>query len=313
MVRKTATLLNYKLRKIGMTLTIHAGVLNVAYEQYGPADGWPCIMGHGFPYDAHAYDETAPLLAEAGARVVVPYLRGYGPTRFLSGETLRSGEQAALGADLKALMDALGFERAVLGGYDWGGRAACVVAALWPERVEALVSANSYNIQDIAHSLEPASAAEEATFWYQYYFHSERGRRGLARDRRGVARQLWRMWSPNWAFDDPTFERTAAAFDNPDFVEVVIHSYRHRFGLVSGDPAYALIETRLSAQPSIDVPAITIDGDADGVNSGTSHHAGKFGGMHEHRVFRAAGHNLPQERPEDWARAVLDARTIANG
>jgi len=294
-----------------MISTVRAGVLDVAYEEYGPSDGWPCIMGHGFPYDIHAYAEAAPLLAEAGARVVVPYLRGYGPTRFLSDETLRSGEQAALGADLKALMDALGFERAVLGGYDWGGRAACIVAALWPERVEALVSANSYNIQDIARSLEPALPAEEATFWYQYYFHSERGRRGLARDRRGVARQLWRMWSPNWAFDDPTFERTATAFDNPDFVEVVIHSYRHRFGLVPGDPAYALIETRLSAQPPIDVPTITIDGDADGVNSGTSHHAGKFGGPHEHRIFERAGHNLPQERPHDWARAVLDARAMA--
>ena len=294
-----------------MTETVDAGVLRIAYEEYGSSDGWPCIMGHGFPYDVHAYAEAASLLAEAGARVIVPYLRGYGPTRFLSSDTFRSGEQAALGADLKALMDALGIERAVLGGYDWGGRAACIVAALWPERVDALVSANSYNIQDIARSLEPASAAEEATFWYQYYFHSERGRRGLLANRRDVARQLWRMWSPNWSFDDVTFDRSAEAFDNPDFVEIVIHSYRHRFGLVQGDPAYALIETRLSAQPPIDVPAITIDGDADGVNSGTSHHAGKFGGAHEHRIFRKAGHNLPQERPQEWARAVLDARTMA--
>jgi pimeloyl-ACP methyl ester carboxylesterase len=294
-----------------MTKTVDAGVLNIAYEEYGATDGWPCVMGHGFPYDVQAYAEAAPLLAEAGARVIVPYLRGYGPTRFLSSETLRSGEQAALGADLKALMDALGIERAVLGGYDWGGRAACVVAALWPERVEALVSGNSYNIQDIARSLEPAPPAEKASFWYQYYFHSERGRRGLARDRAGIARLLWRMWSPAWKFDDAIFERTAAAFDNPDFVEVVIHSYRHRDGLVPGDTAYAAIETRLSALPRIDVPAITIDGDADGVNSGTSDHAGMFGGPHQHRVFDGAGHNLPQERPRDWARAVLDARTLA--
>jgi pimeloyl-ACP methyl ester carboxylesterase len=208
-------------------------------------------------------------------------------------------------------MDALGIDRTVLGGYDWGGRAACIVAALWPERVEALVSGNSYNIQDIARSLEPAPPAEEAAFWYQYYFHSERGRRGLARDRAGIARQLWRMWSPNWHFDDETFGRSAAAFDNPDFVEVVIHSYRHRFGLVPGDPAYAVIETRLGAQPKIDVPAITIDGDADGVDSGTAHHARKFAGPHEHRVFARAGHNLPQERPRDWAQAVLDARSMA--
>jgi pimeloyl-ACP methyl ester carboxylesterase len=296
-----------------MTKSIDAGVLNVAYEEYGPADGWPCVMGHGFPYDAHAYAEAAPLLAKAGARVIVPYLRGYGPTRFLSPDTFRSGEQAALGVDLKALMDALGIGRAVLGGYDWGGRAACIVAALWPDRVAALVSANSYNIQDIARSLEPAPPAEEASFWYQYYFHSERGRRGLERNRAGIARQLWRMWSPNWKFDDETFDRTAASFDNPDFVEIVIHSYRHRYGLVPGDPAYATIETRLGAQPRIEVPAITVDGDADGVDAGTSHHAGKFAGPHEHRVFHRAGHNLPQERPRDWARAVLDARAMALG
>jgi pimeloyl-ACP methyl ester carboxylesterase len=175
------------------------------------------------------------------------------------------------------------------------------------------VSANSYNIQDIARAIEPASAAEEAAFWYQYYFHSERGRRGLTKDRRGIARLLWRMWSPTWAFDEATFERTAGAFDNPDFVEVVIHSYRHRYGLAPGDPRYAAIEAALSAQPPIAVPAITIDGDADGVNPGTAHHAKKFAGPHQHRIFEGAGHNLPQERPEEWARAVIDARAIALG
>jgi pimeloyl-ACP methyl ester carboxylesterase len=267
-------------------------------------------MGHGFPYDVHAYADAAPMLAEAGARVIVPWLRGYGPTRFLSPDTPRSGEQAALGADMLALMDALGIGRAVVGGYDWGGRAACIVAALWPDRVMALVSGNSYNIQDIARSWEPAPAAEEAAYWYQYYFHSELGRRGLERDRRGIARQLWRMWSPTWRFDSATFERTAAAFDNPDFVEVVIHSYRHRYGLVPGDPAVAHVETRLTAQPPIAVPAISIDGDADGVNPGTAHHAARFAGPHEHRVFAGAGHNLPQERPADWAQAVLGARAM---
>jgi pimeloyl-ACP methyl ester carboxylesterase len=291
---------------------IKAGPLEIAYLEYGPASGWPCIMGHGFPYDVHAYAETAPLLAEAGARVIVPYLRGYGPTRFLEAETLRSGEQAALGADLLALMDALKIERAVLCGYDWGGRAACVVAALHPERAAALVSGNSYNIQNIARAMAPASPAEEASFWYQYYFHNERGRRGLEKDRRGIARLLWRMWSPNWAFDDATFDRTASAFDNPDFVAVVIHSYRHRYGLVAGDPAYASIEMGLAAQPPIAVPAITIDGDADGVNPGTADHAKRFTGPHEHRVFKGAGHNLPQERPEEWAQAVIDARSMAN-
>ena len=279
----------------------------------GSSSGWPCILGHGFPYDVHAYDEAAPILAQAGARVIVPYLRGYGPTRFLNTETLRSGEQAALGADLLGLMDALKIERAVLAGYDWGGRAGCVVAALRPERVIALVSGNSYNIQNIAKALEPASPSEEVALWYQYYFHSERGRRGLDKDRRGIARLLWRMWSPTWPFDDATFERIVTAFDNPDFVDVVIHSYRHRFGLVAGDPAYASIETALAAQPPITVPSITIDGDTDGVNPGTANHAKKFAGPHEHRIFKGAGHNLPQERPKEWARAVIDARKMANG
>ena len=182
--------------------TIDAGVLSIAYVEYGPASGWPCILGHGFPYDVHAYADAGPILADAGARVIVPYLRGFGPTRLLKADTPRSGEQAALGVDLLALMDALGIERAVLGGYDWGGRAACVVAALWPGRAQALVSGNSYNIQDIARAMEPASPSEEAALWYQYYFHSERGRRGLTKDRREIARLLWRMWSPAWAFDE---------------------------------------------------------------------------------------------------------------
>ena len=286
-------------------------VLDIAYHEYGDADGWPCLLGHGFPYDALAYADAARLLAERGARVIVPYLRGYGPTRFLSASTPRSGEQAALAADLLALMDALGIDRAVLGGYDWGGRAACIVAALWPERVVALVSGNSYNVQDIARSGEPAPAAEEASCWYQYYFHAERGRRGLLENRRDIARYLWRDWSPSWAFDEATFEATAASFDNPDFVDVVVHSYRHRYGLVPGDPAVAHLETRLVAQPDIAVPAITIDGAVDGVNPGTAHHAAKFTGPHEHRVLADTGHNLPQERPAEWARAVLDARALA--
>jgi pimeloyl-ACP methyl ester carboxylesterase len=294
--------------------TINTSVLSIAYLEYGVASGWPCILGHGFPYDAHAYDQAAPILAQAGARVIVPYLRGYGPTRFLKAETPRSGEQAALGVDLVDFMDALKIERAVLGGYDWGGRAACIVAALVPMRAVALVSGTSYNIQSIAHAMEPAAAAEEAALWYQYYFHNERGRRGLEKNRRDIARLLWRMWSPNWAFDDATFDRTASAFDNPDFVDVVIHSYRHRYGLApgAGDPRYDEIEMGLAAQPPIAVPAITIDGGADGVNQGTAHHAKKFTGPHEHRIFKSAGHNLPQERPDEWARAVVEARAMAN-
>ena len=295
-----------------MHRTIRAGVLEVAYVEHGAADGWPCVMGHGFPYDVHAYDATAALLVQAGARVIVPFLRGFGSTRFLSPDTPRSGEQAALGSDLLALLDALGLERAVLGGYDWGGRAACVVSALWPQRVIALVSANTYNIQDIARANEPAAtAAEEAALWYQYYFHGERGRRGLERNRRDIARQLWRMWSPTWAFDDATFERTAPSFDNPDFVAVVIHSYRHRFALVDGDPAVAAVQARLAAQPAIPVPAVTLDGTADGLRTDTTAGARKFTGPHEHRFLQGCGHNPPQERPDEWAAAVLRARELA--
>ncbi len=295
-----------------MTVRIlRAGVLDVAFLEYGAPDGWPCILCHGFPYDVHTYAETAPRLAAAGARVITPWLRGYGATRFVSADTPRSGEQAALAADLLALMDALEIDRAVLGGYDWGGRAACIVSALWPDRVTALVTGNAYNIQNIARSWEPATPAEEASFWYQWYFGTERGRRGLARDRRGIARLLWRMWSPDWDFDDATFDRSAEAFDNPDFVEVVIHSYRHRFGLVPGDPAFSHIETRLTAQPVIAVPTISIDGESNGVNAAGDGQRDRFSGPHEHRIWALTGHNLPQERPSEWAQAVIDAREMS--
>lgn len=292
------------------TRSVRTAVLEIAYNEVGPQDGWPCVLNHGFPYDVEAYAEVAPLLAEAGARVYVPYLRGYGPTRFLEAQTPRSGEQAALGADLLGFMDALGIEKAVLAGYDWGGRAACVISALWPERVAALASGNSYNLHDVANAMQPAPPEEEATLWYQYYFHCERGRAGLEADRRGFARLLWRLWSPGWAFSDEEFERTAKSFDNPEFVEVVIHSYRVRYGLTPGDPAYVDIEERLAVQPAIAVPTIAIDGDDDGVNSGTAHHAPKFSGPFEYRVFSGAGHNLPQERPREFAEAVLAARAL---
>ena len=292
---------------------VNAGVLRIGYREFGPADGWSCVMLHGFPYDVEAYTKVAPVLAEAGARVIVPYMRGYGPTKFLCNDTPRSGEQAAFGADLLALLDALDIKHAVLGGYDWGGRAACVVTALWPDRVTALVTGNSYNIQNIAKSLQPAAPAAEAAYWYQYYFHSERGRWGLTKDRRGIARLLWQMWSPNWDFDDATFDRSADSFDNPDFVDIVIHSYRHRYGLVPGDPAVAVIETRLAAQPPITVPTIAIDGTGDGVSGSTEHHAHRFVGRYAYRTFAKAGHNLPQERPAEWAKAVIDARKLADG
>jgi pimeloyl-ACP methyl ester carboxylesterase len=287
---------------------IDAGVLNVAYHEAGPADGPPVLLMHGFPYDVHAYAEVAPGLAAQGCRVIVPYLRGFGPTRFLASTTPRSGEQAALGADLLALMDALALPRAVLAGYDWGGRAACVVAALWPERCAGLLSFNSYNIQDIANAMRPDLPENEHRLWYQYYFHSERGRQGLAKDRRAVCRLLWRLWSPTWAFDDASFERSAAAFDNPDFVEVVIHSYRHRFGLVAGDPALAQIERRLAQQPPIRVPTISFDGADDGVRppAGAAQHASRFAGPRSHRLVPGVGHNMPQEAPEIFADAVVE-------
>ena len=287
---------------------IAAGVLDIAYFASGPADGPPVFLMHGFPYDIHAYAEVAPILAAAGCRVIVPSLRGFGATRFLRRDTPRSGEQAALGADLLALMDALAIPRAVLAGYDWGGRAACVVAALWPQRCAGLVSFNSYNIQNIARAMEPDTPGNEHMLWYQYYFHSERGRAGLAKDRRAVARLLWKLWSPTWAFDDATFERSAAAFDNPDFVDVVIHSYRHRFGLVPGDPTYADIERHLAAQPAIVVGAITFDGADDGVRppAAPAAHAQRFSGTRSHRIVLGVGHNMPQETPRVFADAVLE-------
>jgi len=287
---------------------IDAGVLDVAYFEAGPADGPVVMLLHGFPYDIHSYVDVAPQLAAKGCRVVVPYLRGYGPTRFRDSATPRSGEQAAMGADLMALMDALHIERAVFAGYDWGGRAACVGAALWPERCIGLVSVNGYLIQDIAKAMVPAKPEREVPLWYQYYFQLERGRAGLAADRRGIARILWQQWSPNWYFDDAVLERTALAHDNPDYVDVVIHSYRHRFGLADGDPRYADIQRRLAALPVISVPAITLDGDADGVVPATdgAAQARKFIGRRTHRVIPGAGHNLPQEEPEAFAAAVME-------
>ena len=286
--------------------TVEAGVLRVAYEERG--DGAPVVLLHGFPYDVRAYDEVTPPLVEAGCRVIMPYLRGYGPTRFLSDDTPRSGQQAALGNDLLMLMDALSIESAVVGGYDWGGRAACVVAALWPERARGLVTVNGYNIQDIANSGKPRAPDEEYRMWYQYYFHGERGRAGLEQNRRELCKLLWRLWSPNWRFDDATFERTATSFDNPDFVAVVIQSYRHRFGLAAGDPALEEIERRLAARPPITVPTIAMDGDGDGVTraGGARDHARHFKGFYERRVVPLVGHNLPQEAPRDFAQAVLD-------
>src|SRR5215468_2630760 len=286
---------------------VRAGVLDVAYEAAGPSDGVPVVLLHGFPYDVHAYDEVAPALVAAGCRVITPYLRGYGPTRFLSAETPRSGQQAVLGHDLLALMDALGIRSAVLAGYDWGGRAACIVAALWPDRARGLVSGCGYNIQDIADSARPQAPEREHRLWYQYYFHGERGRAGLTQHRRELGKLLWQLWSPNWKFDDATYDRTAASFDNPDFVAVVIQSYRHRFALAPGDPAVEEIEVRLAAQPRIAVPTIVLHGEGDGVSppSASASHQRFFTGSYERRLVPSVGHNLPQEAPREFAEAIL--------
>jgi pimeloyl-ACP methyl ester carboxylesterase len=290
-----------------MLKQVEAGVLSVGYEESGPGDGAPVVLLHGFPYDAHAYDEVTPLLVAAGCRVIAPYLRGYGPTRFLSSDTPRSGQQAVLGHDLLALMDALQIRSAVLAGYDWGGRAACVVAALWPERVSGLVSGGGYNIQYIPGAMQPQSPAIEHQFWYQYYFHSERGRAGLQQNRRELCKYIWQLWSPGWQFDDATYDRTAAAFDNPDFVEVVIHSYRHRFALVPGDPAVEVTEQRLAERPPIPVPTVVLHGGNSGLTplASPEREQQHFTGPCVRRLVAAAGHNLPQEAPREFASAVL--------
>jgi len=283
---------------------VRTPTLDIAYEESG--EGTPVILLHGFPYAPRAFDGMLPQLA--GCRVIVPYLRGYGPTRFLSKDTMRSGEQAALGNDLKEMMDALGIERAVLCGYDWGGRAACIVAALWPERVAGLVTCGGYNMHDVAGSAKPASAEQEHRYWYQYYFHTERGRAGLTENRRGIAKLLWTLWSPNWSFDDATFEASADAFDNPDFVDVVIHSYRVRYGTVAGDPALAVIEAKLAAKPPIAVPAITLQGETPGTvpPEASIAHAKHFTGPYQRRTLPLVGHNVPAEAPRETADAVRE-------
>ena len=287
---------------------IKAGVLDVGYYEVGANDGPAVLLLHGWPYDIHSYVDVAPMLAARGCRVVVPHLRGHGTTRFLDSSTPRSGQQAAIGADVLALMDALKMPRAVLAGYDWGGRAACVAAALWPERCSGLVSVNSYLIQDIAKAALPLPAKLEAAFWYQFYFQTERGRAGLTANRRDIARLMWTRNSPSWQFDDATFDRSAVAFDNPDYVDVVIHSYRHRLGFAAGYPPYEDLEKQLAALPTITVPTITLDGDADGVVPATDGKstAAKFSGERQHRVIPNVGHNLPQENPTAFAVAVWE-------
>jgi pimeloyl-ACP methyl ester carboxylesterase len=294
--------------KIAVLHRIRTSTLDLAYEESGAADGAPVFLMHGWPYDPRCYDDVIPPLIAGGCRVIVPYLRGFGPTRFLCAGTPRSGQQGALGNDLRELMDAFIIERAVLAGYDWGGRATCIVAALWPERVRGLVTVNGYNIQDIAGAGAPQTPAQERRLWYQWYFQTERGRAGLDADRRGLSRVLWELWSPHWTFDDATFERSAISFDNPDFVAVTIQSYRHRYGNAAGDPVLNEIERRLAAKPKIAAPAIALQGEADGVLPPelSEKHAAFFTGPYQRRVLPRIGHNPPQEAPRVFADAVLE-------
>jgi pimeloyl-ACP methyl ester carboxylesterase len=287
---------------------INAGVLSVGYAEDGPADGPTVILLHGWPYDIYSYVEVAPLLAQAGYRVIVPYLRGYGSTRFLSDSTPRNGQQAALAVDTIALMDALGIERAIVAGYDWGARTADIVAALWPQRCTGLVSVSGYLIGSQAANVMPLPPKAELAWWYQYYFATERGRNGYDKYRNDFAKLIWQLASPKWQFDDATFARSAAAFANPDHVDIVIHNYRWRLGLAQGEPQFDDLEKRLGTFPVISVPTITMEGDANGApHPDASVYAKKFSGPYAHRVIDGGvGHNLPQEAPRSFADAVID-------
>ena len=287
---------------------IEAGVLDVGYVDSGPADGPAVVLLHGWPYDIFSYDEVTPRLVAAGCRVIVPYLRGYGTTRFLSDETARNGEQAALALDTTALMDALGIEKAIVGGFDWGARTADIVAALWPERCSGLVSVSGYLIGSQAAGHVPLPPEAELQWWYQYYFATDRGRAGYEQYRREFSKLIWRTASPRWNFDDETFDRSAASFDNPDHVAIVIHNYRWRLGLADGEPEYAELEQRLAEGPLITVPTITLEGDANGApHLESAAYAAKFSGPYSHRTIEGGiGHNLPQEAPEAFSDAVLE-------
>jgi len=287
---------------------IEAGVLNVGYAEAGPADGPAVILLHGWPYDIHSFVDVAPQLASAGYRVIVPHLRGYGTTQFLAGETVRNGQPAALALDVIALMDALKINKATLAGFDWGARTADIVAALWPERCKALVSVSGYLIGSQEAGKMPLPPKAELQWWYQYYFATERGRAGYDKYRRDFAKLIWQLASPQWDFDDATFDRSAAAFDNPDHVVIVIHNYRWRLGLAEGEPKYDELEKRLAEGPTISVPTITMEGDTNGApHPEPSAYAKKFSGKYSHRLIKGGiGHNLPQEAPQAFAEAVID-------
>ena len=295
-------------RSLGALKQVKAGLLNVAFAGAGPPDGPPVILLHGWPYDIHAFDEVAAILSAKGHRVVIPYLRGYGPTRFLSAATIRNGQPAALATDVIKLMDALEIDRALIGGFDWGGRTADIIAALWPERVKALVAVSGYLIGSQAAGAQPLPPPAEYQWWYQFYFATERGRLGYEKNRHDFNKLIWKLASPQWQFDDATYERSAASFDNPDHVAIVIHNYRWRMGLADGEARYDAIEQKLAKAPTVSVPTITMEGDANGApHPRADAYRGKFTGQYEHRTIGGGiGHNLPQEAPRAFAQAVLD-------
>jgi pimeloyl-ACP methyl ester carboxylesterase len=287
---------------------ITAGDLNVGYVEMGPVDGRALLLLHGWPYDVHSFAEVAPALASRGYRVIVPYVRGYGTTRFLSDKTSRNAQQSVLAFDVIALMDVLRIDKAIVAGFDWGARTANIVAALWPERCKAMVSVSGYLIGSREANLKPLAPQAELAWWYQFYFATERGRVGYAANRREFSRLIWQLGSPQWKFDDATFDRSAAAFDNPDHVDIVIHNYRWRLSVAAGEPQYDAIEQKLAAGPVIAVPTITLEGDANGApHADSGSYAGKFVGRYAHRLIEGGiGHNLPQEAPQAFIDAILD-------
>jgi len=290
---------------------VNAGELNVAYADVGPRDGKAVVLLHGWPYDIHAFEDVAPLLAARGCRVVVPYLRGYGPTRFLSSSAVRNGEQAAFAFDIIALMDALKIERAIVGGFDWGSRTANIMAALWPQRCSAMVSVSGYLITNLAANAKPLPPKAELGWWYQYYFATERGRTGYAEYRHDFNKLIWQIASPKWKFSDATYDRTAQAFDNPDHVDIVVHNYRWRLGLAKGEPKFASAEEKLQQSLVIAVPTVTIGSDFDGANIGGAAYRKLFSGPYAHRELTGIGHNVPQEDPQAFAQAILDAAKLS--
>jgi pimeloyl-ACP methyl ester carboxylesterase len=290
----------------GSLKQIDAGVLNIGCAEVGPADGPAVILLHGWPYDIYSYVDVAPALASAGYRVIVPYLRGYGTTRFLSSETFRNGQQSVVALDIIALMDALKIDKAILGGFDWGARTADIMAALWPERCKALVSVSGYLITSLKANLQPLSPAAEWGWWYQYYFATERGVLGYSENRHDFNKLIWKIFSPKWKFDDATFDRTAASFNNPDHVSIVIHNYRWRLSLAKGDPQYDDLEQKLFEGPVIAVPTITIASDFDGAASDGTSYRKQFSGKYSHRILKGIGHNVPQEAPQAFVNAIID-------